>query len=55
MLAMAKQLRLGTKGRHIFLCADQTQPKCCSKEASIASWNFLKARLKVRPALFQSG
>lgn len=30
---------------HIFLCADQTQPKCCSKEDSLVSWNFLKARL----------
>jgi (2Fe-2S) ferredoxin len=32
--------------RHIFLCADQTEPKCCSKEASLVSWEFLKKRLK---------
>ena len=32
--------------RHIFLCADQTEAKCCSKEQGLASWNFLKARLK---------
>jgi (2Fe-2S) ferredoxin len=32
--------------RHIFLCADQTEPKCCSKEASLISWEFLKKRLK---------
>ncbi|MBM3877477.1 MAG: (2Fe-2S) ferredoxin domain-containing protein [Verrucomicrobia bacterium] len=32
--------------RHIFLCADQTNPKCCEKEAGIASWDFLKRRLK---------
>jgi len=32
--------------RHIFLCADQTEPKCSSKEAGLASWEFLKARLK---------
>ena len=32
--------------RHIFLCADQTTPKCCDKEAGLASWSFLKRRLK---------
>ena len=31
--------------RHIFLCADQTEAKCCSKEAGLASWDFLKRRL----------
>jgi (2Fe-2S) ferredoxin len=32
--------------RHIFLCADQTEAKCCSKEQGMASWEFLKQRLK---------
>lgn len=32
--------------RHIFLCADQTEPKCCARETSLASWEFLKRRLK---------
>ncbi len=32
--------------RHIFICADQTKPKCCSKEDSITAWNYLKTRLK---------
>jgi (2Fe-2S) ferredoxin len=32
--------------RHIFLCADQTKPKCCDKARSIESWNYLKRRLK---------
>lgn len=32
--------------RHIFLCADQTKPKCCDKSASLESWNYLKNRLK---------
>ena len=32
--------------RHIFLCADQTKPKCCDKSASLESWDFLKRRLK---------
>ena len=36
---------IGHLGRHIFLCADQTKPKCCDKEAGIAAWDFLKKRL----------
>jgi len=32
--------------RHIFLCADQTKPKCCDKEASLKAWEYLKRRLK---------
>jgi len=32
--------------RHIFLCADQTEPKCAAKEQGLASWAFLKQRLK---------
>jgi len=31
--------------RHIFLCADQTEPKCSRKEASLESWAYLKTRL----------
>jgi (2Fe-2S) ferredoxin len=31
--------------RHIFLCADQTEPKCCSKEQGLESWDYLKRRL----------
>ncbi len=31
--------------RHIFLCCDQTVPKCSRKEQSLESWRFLKARL----------
>jgi (2Fe-2S) ferredoxin len=32
--------------RHIFLCADQTEPKCCSKEVGLEAWEYLKRRLK---------
>ena len=32
--------------RHIFLCADATEPKCCTREAGLESWEFLKRRLK---------
>ncbi|HSX03449.1 MAG TPA: (2Fe-2S) ferredoxin domain-containing protein [Rhabdochlamydiaceae bacterium] len=31
--------------RHIFLCSDQRNPKCCSLESGLESWNFLKKRL----------
>ena len=32
--------------RHIFLCCDQTNPKCCDLERGLAAWDFLKRRLK---------
>ncbi len=32
--------------RHILLCADQTEPKCSGREASLASWEYLKGRLR---------
>lgn len=32
--------------RHIFLCCDQSTPKCCQKECGLESWEYLKARLK---------
>ncbi len=32
--------------RHIFLCCDQTNPKCSSREVSLESWDYLKRRLK---------
>lgn len=32
--------------RHIFLCCDQTNPKCCDKEVSLKAWDYLKNRLK---------
>lgn len=32
--------------RHIFLCCDQTNPKCCEKERGVEAWDFLKRRLK---------
>jgi (2Fe-2S) ferredoxin len=31
--------------RHIFLCCDQTKPKCCTKEQGLESWEYLKRRL----------
>ncbi len=32
--------------RHIFICADQTNPKCCDKADSLVAWDYLKQRLK---------
>jgi (2Fe-2S) ferredoxin len=32
--------------RHIFLCSEQTKPKCCEMERGVAAWEFLKRRLK---------
>ena len=32
--------------RHIFLCADQSEAKCCTREEGLESWEFLKQRLK---------
>ncbi len=32
--------------RHIFLCCDQTKPKCCERDASLEAWSYLKKRLK---------
>ena len=43
---VADSLGLEKYQRHIFLCADQTEPKCCTKEAGLAAWEFLKRRLK---------
>ncbi len=42
---VAANLGIGSIRRHILLCADQTKPKCCDKEAGIASWDYLKKRL----------
>ncbi|NEP45641.1 MAG: ferredoxin [Okeania sp. SIO2H7] len=32
--------------RHIFICADQTKPKCCDSETGLLAWDYLKKRLK---------
>jgi (2Fe-2S) ferredoxin len=44
--AVAKSLGLETYRRHIFLCADQTEPKCAPKQNGLESWEYLKRRLK---------
>ena len=42
---IAAGLGIGGLKRHIFICADQSKPKCCDKEAGIESWSYLKKRL----------
>src|SRR5689334_22814446 len=43
---VAQQIGIPAARRHIFLCCDQTKPKCCDKERGLAAWELLKARLK---------
>ena len=40
------KLGLTSIKRHIFLCCDQTKPKCCQKEAGLEAWDYLKTRIK---------
>lgn len=32
--------------RHIFLCCDQTNPRCCAQDRGLAAWAYLKQRLR---------
>jgi (2Fe-2S) ferredoxin len=43
---IAKAIGIPTARRHIFLCCDQTKPKCCDKDRSLEAWDYLKSRLK---------
>jgi (2Fe-2S) ferredoxin len=58
--AQADKLGLDQISRHIFLCADQTKPLCCSKEDGLAAWDYLKRRLAeeglmtARPCVFRT-
>ncbi|MEO8401212.1 MAG: (2Fe-2S) ferredoxin domain-containing protein [Gammaproteobacteria bacterium] len=40
-----EKLGLSHIKRHIFLCCDQTKPKCCELEKGLVSWDYLKSRL----------
>ncbi len=43
---LKKSLGLERYHRHIFLCADSSEPRCASKEKGLESWEYLKRRLK---------
>lgn len=42
---VAKNLQIGKIERHIFICADQSNAKCCQLEKGLESWDYLKKRL----------
>ena len=42
----AERIGIPSARRHIFLCCDQTTPKCCDRERSVAAWDYLKRRLE---------
>lgn len=42
--ALAKLGGFATR-RHIFLCADQTEPKCAELAVGLEAWAFLKKRM----------
>lgn len=44
--AVANSLGLEKYRRHIFLCADQTEPKCAPQALGLEAWDYLKRRLK---------
>ena len=43
---LAEDMGVPTTQRHIFLCCDQTKPKCSEKKRSLEAWAYLKKRLK---------
>jgi len=53
--AIAATIGVPVARRHIFLCCDQTTPKCCEKERGLAAWEYLKARLKALGLVDQGG
>ncbi|TAN47230.1 MAG: (2Fe-2S) ferredoxin domain-containing protein [Methylococcaceae bacterium] len=46
LVRAADEVGIGRIRKHIFLCCDQNKPLCCSKDAGIQSWDYLKRRLK---------
>jgi (2Fe-2S) ferredoxin len=57
---VAKALGIGHIDRHIFLCSDQTSPKCAPREVTLVAWEYLKTRLKelslasAKPCVFRT-
>lgn len=41
-----EELGINRIRRHIFLCCDQSKPKCCDRDISLDAWEYLKNRLK---------
>lgn len=57
---VVQTLGLEKYARHIFLCADATEPNCAPVEQGHAAWEYLKTRLKElglvgpRPLVYRS-
>jgi len=45
LVQVAANLHIPEIRRHIFLCCDQTKPKCCDPETGLQAWEYLKNRL----------
>jgi (2Fe-2S) ferredoxin len=43
--AKAESVGVRVARRHIFLCCEQSTPKCCGFEQGRAAWDYLKRRL----------
>lgn len=43
---VAASVGVSNARRHIFLCADQTNAKCCERDRGLVAWEYLKQRLK---------
>ena len=54
-LTVAASIGIPVARRHIFLCCDQTKPKCCDTDRGLAAWDYLKARLKALGLSEQGG
>ena len=46
LAAQVSALGINALRRHIFLCCDQSKPKCSTRKASLESWEYLKRRLR---------
>lgn len=52
---IAERCDVPTAHHHIFLCCDQTNPKCIAREESLEAWNYLKKRVAQVNASLSSG
>ena len=52
---IAQSIGVPVARRHVFLCADQTTPKCCDKDRGLVAWDYLKKRLKALGLSEQGG
>lgn len=46
LLQKAETLGIPNIKRHIFICCNSTTSKCCQQSDGLASWEYLKSRLK---------